>query len=74
MLLQAVLERYGDKFKGVTSDDLVKEFLGPGPSGGDKIKQVDYSIMYLDHPKEINPSKRIKGDYGVKVRNFRQEY
>jgi len=38
MLLQAVLERYGDKFEGVTSDDLVKEFLGPGPSGGDKIK------------------------------------
>ena len=41
MLLQAVLERYGDKFKGVTSDDLVKEFLGPGPSGGDKIKGGD---------------------------------
>lgn len=38
MLLQAVLERFGDKLPGVTSEALIKEFLGPGSLGGDKIK------------------------------------
>ena len=38
MLLQAVLERYGDKLVGVTPDAMVKEFLGPAPAGADKIK------------------------------------
>ena len=38
MLLQAVLERYADRFEGVTSESLVKEFLGPAPVGWDKIK------------------------------------
>ena len=38
MLLQAVLERYGEKLPGVTAEAMVKEFLGPAPLGGDKIK------------------------------------
>ena len=38
MLLQAVLERYGEKLPGVSAESMVKEFLGPAPLGGDKIK------------------------------------
>ena len=39
MLLQAVLERYGEQLPGVTPESMIKEFLGPAPAGtGDKIK------------------------------------
>lgn len=38
MLLQAVLERFGDKLPGVTSESMIKEFLGPGNQGANKIK------------------------------------
>ena len=44
MLLQAVLERYSDRLEGVTAESLVKEFLGPAPSGWDKIKGDDGSF------------------------------
>ena len=37
-MLQAVLERFGDKLPGVTADAMVKEFLGPGPAGSEKIR------------------------------------
>ena len=34
MLLQAVMEKYGKQLGGVTTDNLVKEFLGVDPDGG----------------------------------------
>ena len=36
--------RYVCRFEGVTSESLVKEFLGPAPSGFDKIKGGDGSF------------------------------
>ena len=36
--------RYVGRFEGVTSESLVKEFLGPAPSGFDKIKGGDGSF------------------------------
>ena len=36
--------RYLVRFEGVTSESLVKEFLGPAPSGFDKIKGGDGSF------------------------------
>ena len=37
-MLQAVLERFGDKLPGVTADAMVKEFLGPALAGSEKIR------------------------------------
>ena len=36
--------RFLARFEGVTSESLVKEFLGPAPSGFDKIKGGDGSF------------------------------
>jgi len=38
MLIQAIMEKYGQQLGGVTTDSMVKEFLGAGPAvGGGKI-------------------------------------
>jgi len=34
MLIQAIMEKYGQQMGGVTTDSMVKEFLGAGPEGG----------------------------------------
>ena len=34
MLIQAIMEKYGHQMGGVTTDSMVKEFLGSGPEGG----------------------------------------
>ena len=61
MLLQAVLERFGDKLPGVTSESMIKEFLGPGNQGADKIKGGEGSFnargaLELDTKMETDTS------------------
>jgi len=34
MLIQAIMEKYGQQMGSVTTDSMVKEFLGVGPAGG----------------------------------------
>jgi len=70
MLLQAVLERYADRFEGVTSESLVKEFLGPAPSGFDKIKGGDGSFknrgaLDIDTNMEASETMMDQGEAAV---------
>ena len=63
MLLQAVLERFGDKLPGVTSESMIKEFLGPGIQGADKIKGGEGSFtnrgaLELDTKMETDTSEQ----------------
>jgi len=63
MLLQAVLERFGDKLPGVTSESMIKEFLGPGSQGADKIKGGEGSFtnrgaLELDTKMETETSEQ----------------
>jgi len=44
MLIQAIMEKYGEKMGGVTADSMVKEFLGRAPDGSGKIDSGEGSF------------------------------